>query len=136
MHLVCGIKFGNVLKQGEIDKTDVHRGSQIDVIGASGKAVERAAQITQGTLPPVAVVDDLHLKVQMCRLVDSDLHVKHKGLVVDRFAENDWICDLHIERFGIQMEQGADKPSEDLFVFLQNGAEHVVVSHGYISNTL
>ena len=106
------------LKQGEIDKTDVYRRRRIDVVTASGEAVERAAQIAQGAFLPVAVVDDLHLEIDVCLLVDSDFHVEHEGLVVDGLREDDRVCDLHVERLGIQMEQGADKPCENFFVFL------------------
>jgi len=116
------------LKQGEVDKTDVHRRRRIDVVTASGEVVERAAQIAQGAFLPVAVVDDLHLEIEVCLLVDSDFHVEHEGLVVDRFPENDRVCDLHVKRLGIQMEQGADKPCENFCVFLQNSSERVSVN--------
>ena len=55
-HLVCGVEFGGVPKQGEVDKPDVYRRRRIDVVTASGEVVERAAQIAQGAFLPVAVV--------------------------------------------------------------------------------
>ena len=105
-------------KQGEVDKTDVHRRRQIDVVTASGEAVKRTAQVTQGAFLPVAIVDDLHFKIEMCLLVDSDFHVEHESLVVNGFTKDDRVCDLHVKRLGIQMEQGADKPCENFCVFL------------------
>ena len=116
------------LKQGEVDKTDVHRRRQIDVVTASGEAVKRTAQVTQGAFLPVAIVDDLHFKIEVCLLVDSDFHVEHESLVVNGFTEDDRVCDLHVERLGIQMEQGADKPCENFCVFLQNSSERVSVN--------
>ena len=116
------------LKQGEVDKTDVHRRRRIDVVTASGEVVERAAQIAQGAFLPVAVIhrrQDLRAR--------RGNHCQQEGTHRSRDAghqlrEDDRVCDLHVKRLGIQMEQGADKPCENFCVFLQNSSERVSVN--------
>ena len=76
----------------------------------SYRAVEGPAQIAQGTLRPVVLVDDLHFELDDYLSVKGDFDVEKEVFGGDALAQFDGIHDLNRDNIVIaKMKQRADE---------------------------
>ena len=115
-------------KECKIQKTDMQNGLRVPIVLPAVQLIEGAAEVGQGAVGPIPLVEYLHFKVEERVVVQQDFDIQNKVLGVDGAAELHGISDVNgMHLVGAKVEQGADQADPDLWVFLKHCPEKVIV---------